>query len=582
MKKEALVRRLCILLFLSVCLFVFWGTKRGLWIDRTKGSLINIDTLLTRNLLDSARNELDEISLNRIQSKADSAYYFLLNTETNYRLHGPNPSDSSICYSVNYYESTNNKELLARAYYYKGVSVYYTNNIEKAISYTKKAESIAANTNNKQLKHKIYESLSYFNSVAYKEDIAYDYAKHALDLAKQLGDKEKEAIAYIYLAADYSEMGMMDSLAFCIQQCQPLINFLKDGEKTYLYTRMGELYADDEPELAKSYLKKALAIHPQSWTLRALSDIYTKENNIAEANKVWDMAVAFKGGTKARTSILKAMRGHYAQIKDFQKANTVADSIIALQQRYYEDQERDRIAEIQAKYDKEQAVVLFRAKYTKWISAAIIMLLLVISVLLYKNYRGMKAEKELAEQERDLEHLRQERCELNEEKRQNEEERSRLEEKIAELRGYEQQTADLQRQLDETNKQLDDIGTKETEHKKEIEHLQQKINDLGARHSGILARGKELYGQIEQGGSTIAWSRNDFVDYIEYYKLLDISFINHLETDYDGLSPKYTFFALLEQQGKTDEQIMNIMGISENTMRSTRSRIRGKQISPTA
>lgn len=136
MKKEALVRRLCILLFLSVCLFVFWGTKRGLWIDRTKGSLINIDTLLTRNLLDSARNELDEISLNRIQSKADSAYYFLLNTETNYRLHGPNPSDSSICYSVNYYESTNNKELLARAYYYKGVSVYYTNNIEKAISYT--------------------------------------------------------------------------------------------------------------------------------------------------------------------------------------------------------------------------------------------------------------------------------------------------------------------------------------------------------------------------------------------------------------------------------------------------------------
>ena len=57
-----------------------------------------------------------------------------------------------------------------------------------------------------------------------------------------------------------------------------------------------------------------------------------------------------------------------------------------------------------------------------------------------------------------MEHLRQERCELNEEKRQNEEERSRLEEKIAELRCYEQQTADLQRQLDETNKQPDGMS----------------------------------------------------------------------------------------------------------------------------
>lgn len=578
---KVIPRKLFRTLTVAVCIIA------GVLLTQCKNNAVGrelnlVDSLLVKDMVDSAKTRIDEMDISTISTKSDSALYYLLYTEIVHRLGVRDTNDSSIIYSVQYYQRSNDIKCLARAYYYEGVALYGLSNQLQAIECLKQAEYLADKTNDMVLQHKVFESLSYFNSLNSDYPLSVHYAHRALGVAKKMKDKEREVAALLYLAGGYSRLGLKDSLAICIQQCQPLINFLKDSEKAYLYTRMGELYADDEPELAKSYLKKAIAIHPQSWTLRALSDIYTKENNIAEANKVWDMALAFKGGTKARTSILKAMRRHYAQIKDFQKANTVADSIIALQQRYYEDQERDRIAEIQAKYDKEQAVVLFRAKYTKWISAAIIMLLLVISVLLYKSYRGMKAEKELAEQERDLEHLRQERCELNEEKRQNEEERSRLEEKIAELRGYEQQTADLQRQLDETNKQLDDIGAKETEHKNEIEHLQQKINDLGARHSGILARGKELYGQIEQGGTTSAWSRNDFVDYIEYYKLLDISFINHLETDYDGLSPKYTFFALLEQQGKTDEQIMNIMGISENTMRSTRSRIRGKQISPTA
>ena len=45
-----------------------------------------------------------------------------------------------------------------------------------------------------------------------------------------------------------------------------------------------------------------------------------------------------------------------------------------------------------------------------------------------------------------MEHLRQERCELNEEKRQNEEERSRLEEKIAALdRESEENATDYQK-----------------------------------------------------------------------------------------------------------------------------------------
>ena len=41
--------------------------------------------------------------------------------------------------------------------------------------------------------------------------------------------------------------------------------------------------------------------------------------------------------------------------------------------------------------------------------------------------------------------------------------------------------------------------------------------------------------------------------------------------------PKYIFFAVLEHEGKSDEDILRIMGISESTLRSTRSRINSKK-----
>lgn len=37
------------------------------------------------------------------------------------------------------------------------------------------------------------------------------------------------------------------------------------------------------------------------------------------------------------------------------------------------------------------------------------------------------------------------------------------------------------------------------------------------------------------------------------------------------------FFAILEHEGRSDDEIMRILGISDSTMRSTRSRINNKR-----
>ena len=157
---------------------------------------------------------------------------------------------------------------------------------------------------------------------------------------------------------------------------------------------------------------------------------------------------------------------------------------------------------------------------------------IIIAFLGYKSRQGMKAKKELAES------------------------------KI---------------QLDAYTKKAAELESSGKASASEIKKLHDKINDLTHRHSGILAKGKELYEAIEAGSTTIRWSKEDFINYLEYYKLHDLPFVSEMENDYNRLSPKYIFFAVLEHQGRSDEDIQRIMGVSDSTLRSTRSRINSKK-----
>ena len=141
-------------LFLLIFATIFTiGCKGG---DVTE-ELEEIDSLLIHDKVDSALHQLTSIPLKTIRSQADSAYYFLLLTEAEYRTSGPNSSDStSINYCVEYYKNSPDNEKQARAYYYKGVNTYSSLEPQKAILFLKQAEIEAEKTQNILLKHKIY------------------------------------------------------------------------------------------------------------------------------------------------------------------------------------------------------------------------------------------------------------------------------------------------------------------------------------------------------------------------------------------------------------------------------------------
>lgn len=524
--KKIILAPLAIITILSI------GCNDGEMSER----LAQIDTLLIHDKVDSALHQLTDIPLKNIHNQADSAYYFLLLTEAKYRASGPNPSDSfSINYCVDYYKDGFDNEKQARAYYYKGVTGYSSKSRQSSIILLKQAESAANETDNLILKHKIYESLSLFNARSFEENLSLAYAKKAFNIAKELDDKERQAIALIYLASNYSILGKNDSLAFCIQECLPLTSFISENSRAYLYTRMGQLYKDGEPELAKNYLKKAIKIYPQPMTYLTLSNIYLKEDSSQKAKALWEKALAETKNAKAsrvRIDIFKAMRQQSIEQKNYLQANALADSVMAWQQKHNDVQEQERIVEIQAKYDKETVERNIREKVLIWGLGLLGLVATIISILGYKSYKGIKASKELAENKVHLE-------------------------------AYTRKAAELE-SSGKANAQ-------------EISKLHGKISDLTRRHSGILAKGRELSEAIEAGGTTVRWNKDDFINFLEYYKMKDLPFVNEMETDYSRLSPKYIFFAVLEHEGKSDEDIQHIMGISESTLRSTRSRINGKR-----
>ena len=507
---------------------IMMGCKGG----NVTEQLEQIDSLLVHDKVDSALARLSELRITN-SNQADSAYFILLRTEARNRLMTLTQEDSLIDYSVNYYEKTLDDEKKARAYYYKGVTSYYlTNNLAASFLLAKQAEEFAEKTENQLLKHKIYEILAYYNSRAYENKLSLSYDKKALQIAKKLNDKNRQAIAFIGMAGSYHSLGNIDSLAICIQECLPLVDYIRNSDKAYLYTRIGEFYAESEPEMAKKYLQKAIDIYPQLYTYLCLSNIYLKEHNVEEAQKLWSKALQMNESTKGKIDILKAMRQQSMEQKDFMQANALADSILKTQERFYEGQRKDQIAEIQAKYDKETAVRDLREKYMTWGLGLLALTTIIVTFLGYKSRQGMKAKKELAES------------------------------KI---------------QLDAYTKKASELESSGKASATEINKLHEKINELTHRHSGILAKGKELYDAIETGETTVHWSKDDFINYLEYYKMKDLPFVNEMETDYNHLSPKYIFFAILEHEGKSDEDILRIMGISESTLRSTRSRINSKK-----
>jgi len=504
--------------------------------------LMQIDTLLSENQDEKAYEMLQ--ALTDTATASDIAYYNLLKTRCLYKMNYEFENDSLIDAALQYYlTNTKEKSRLGEALHYKSEVSFLLGNMDDAILYAKKAETIAVDSKNYPLQNKVFLNLAYFNSQVRDNDLAIEYTRKEFYAAKQCNNAQWIAYALLNLALYHNEGGNRDSASYYIGRLSDYLGEIDDNGKSFYYNCIGDLYKIDNPSLAFKYYDSALLYYPQSQALKSQAELLVDSDDTAKIKSLCDKAMQ-NSWEELRIDALEIISDLYCKRNDAKSLKVVTDSITAEFQKINEKLYNDKSVEKQQRYDAEISAMKFRR------NVYIVLSLVVVAALTYaiiQIYIQLKKAKE-------------------------ESEATKLSLRIKDLQ---KQIADAQthievltRQKLETSNNQDILQSKIDAQKDKIEELQINLDKIMSAHQ----HGKNLYEAIESGGNTALWTEDDYNAYYYYYMLIDSSVLDN----YENTSGQQKFIIIQQSQNKSDSQIADILAVSESTMRTYNSRIKRK------
>lgn len=494
----------------------------------THEKLSEIERLLEKEKYELAMNNLSDINVKRLNEE-NKAYYDLLMTQANFCLDKQTDSDSLINESIRFYEENNNKILLAKAYYYKGITCYQRGNKSEGINLIKKAEHLAKGTSDLNFITKIYINLSFINIDTGNYQTGLNYARRALQTAQKANNKILIALSMNKINAAFNCMGKIDSCLVYSQKTIPYIKYLNKNDKLEVLTNISIGFVNkglyDEAIL---YAKKSLEIKPNAHAYYIIGSIYFERG---ENQKAWQLLndalntneLEIKAEVLLWMADLKKEEGKYKEASELEeRALATKDSIKTKQQ-------TEHMLNLQNNAERKAADAQAQNRLVIAISAVMVVAAAVmISMLAYNRRRRNATKRQIEDISRTTEQYRQKISELDKEKDKNE---------------------------------------------KEIEKLNKKIESLKERRMTILGHGRTLYDELEKGGKTITWKKDDYEAVIEYYRTIDPKTIESIEHNYQKLTPYNIFLLIMINNGKSNDEIMQTTGISYSALRTMKHRI---------
>lgn len=525
------------------------GCNRQQTYDRV---LADADSIIEQNT-DSAFTMLQTIpDVLDDGDEASRALYAVLMAQAAYKLYKPVPHDSLMLKATRFYEHNKNTRMLYRGYYYRAMPLYEQGRHDDALLLLKKGEELATKTHDVLYMSKYHESLCMVNDRAGCYNLMLHYARlfHADAIKTKDTVLISRGLSHIFGA--YTFLKQYSLAKENILKVIPYLTSLDSIEKSYILTNIGCSYHKyGDFQNAKHYLALSLRCYPKYNTYAELGDVYADEGNFKEAEECWQKALSSEN-SRIVLNTLTSIYKRYRNQGNHSKALDVLEQISHFKDSLSEVSEKKAILEIQEKYDK-QAIENKYYKAQTWIWRCIFMAFAVVILILYLYRRSVKAyTTKLNKSNQTIHKIQQQITRL-------EDERDR---KIAEI--------DAEKELH--GKEVASISQK---YDKRIERLKDKIDSVQHEAYERIGHGRDIYRSAMRNMPIRL--RDDEKCLIEYYSVFHYATYQKWMEEYEDLSVRYLVILILQELGKKDSEIEQLLIVSPGALRTAKSRINAKK-----
>ena len=458
------------------------------------------------------------------------------------------PEYTGINQSISFYGKAKDYRKLARAYYVKGRIADLSGNVKECVRCMAMAESMASKTNDNLLKCRIYITLAATCINGGESQLALENGRKAIYFGEKSGNKEMLLYCYSNLSSIHSRLNNPDSSLFYANKSLPLIRYISDGSKIYALTNIGAAYEFRDPAKAKAYARKALEIKPYANAYHLLGAIAYREGRTEDGKAL------LRRGIEVSTELMRtiSMTEDLAECEQKEGNSGEAARLLkmatAMRDSLARKNTADSIAAVMAAHELLQAERDAEAERGNWMA--------IVAVL--ASVAGAAALAAVIYLKRTRQYLRQAKVRVEKSERQ----LNALKEKLAAIKATSKKEADAHRKA---------LAKMEAEHNKAVEALNKAMEET-------MANGHLLHGIVERGESIAQWKKKEMAWFTEYYMTVNKEFAHAVETEYKGLTYRQKVFLILEDMGKSAEQTMDTMGISQDNYRKMRSVINTKRV----
>ncbi len=544
--------------FLPISLFIISCSQNEIY-----SSLKTAEDIINDNP-DSTLSILRGIDYEALKDNQLKALYGLLYTSANIKKQKVPDNDSIMDYSIKIFEYNNDSYHLADSYYYKGMISYAKKQFEVSAQYLKKAESLSIEYGYSRITNKIYERLSYLNYITDNKALTLEYSKKYLNSSIELKDRTLISRAFVMVASSYAAVNLSDSAYYYLESGLRYIDGVDSVLKADILVDVGEMYYEKgDLDLSENNALQSDSIHPNPHAKMLLGKIEYQRGDRIKAKNYWDHALSIND-VKVKKELYKIVANYYAETGNYDDAYVISLKLDSLNDTI--NISSKTVQEFQLKYDRAKSE---SELYQKILYALVIAFLASIGLLTFLRFHQRR--------------VRSYNSTINTLTNKNETYKSEIEsfsEKVNmyqhEIGLYVSKVSNYEEEISKNIEKIKLLKTSDRSKQKEIDELKDNISTLYKSIMSELQKGYTIYEIIKNRKPIVHYSDEDLNSLVDFYKIINNKVFSGWLERYTPLSVRQYVFLILEDFGYDDYDIADVLGVSDTTVRSTRSRIKKK------